>query len=157
VLHNLSVCICSLRYPSCNAHAPYCHLWSAQLYCIFTHFFIKGTILLKNSYWTQNYDLIFSTTFVWNISHSKKKWVRYDKSAYWSSCKVSFILVRFWRNLNLINRFSEKNPSYIKFHENPSSGSRVVPPGRTNERKDKRTDMTKLIVAFRNFAKAPKK
>jgi hypothetical protein len=30
--------------------------------------------------------------------------------------------------------------SNIKFHENPSSGSRVVPRGRT--------DMTKLIVAF---------
>jgi hypothetical protein len=24
VLHNLSVCICSLRYPACNARAPYC-------------------------------------------------------------------------------------------------------------------------------------
>jgi len=42
--------------------------------------------------------------------------------------------------------------SNFKFHENPSSGSWVVPCGRT----DRRTDMTKLIVAFRNFAKAPK-
>ena len=41
----------------------------------------------------------------------------------------------------------------IKFHENPSCGSRVVPCGRT----DGQTDMTKLIVAFRNFANAPKK
>ena len=37
VLHNLSVCICSLRYPACNAHAPYCHLWPASLYNIFPH------------------------------------------------------------------------------------------------------------------------
>jgi hypothetical protein len=29
VLHNLSVCICSLRYPACSAHAPYSHLWPA--------------------------------------------------------------------------------------------------------------------------------
>jgi hypothetical protein len=36
--------------------------------------------------------------------------------------------------------------SNMKFHENPSSGIRVVPCGRT--------DMTKLIVAFRNFAKS---
>ena len=36
----------------------------------------------------------------------------------------------------------------IKFHENPSSGSRVVP--------CERTDMMKLIIAFRNLAKAPK-
>jgi len=34
--------------------------------------------------------------------------------------------------------------SNIKFDEYPSHGSRVVP------------DMTKLIVAFRNFANAPK-
>jgi hypothetical protein len=45
-----------------------------------------------------------------------------------------------------------KESSYIKFHENPSSGSRVVPCGQT----DARTDMKKLIVAFRNFANAPK-
>ena len=41
--------------------------------------------------------------------------------------------------------------SNIKFHRNPSGGSRVVPCGQ----KDRLTDMTQLIVAFRNFAKAP--
>ena len=25
------VCICSLRYPACNAHATYCHLWPVPL------------------------------------------------------------------------------------------------------------------------------
>jgi len=38
--------------------------------------------------------------------------------------------------------------SNIKFHENASSGSRVVPCGRT--------DTTKLRVALGNFAKASK-
>jgi hypothetical protein len=38
--------------------------------------------------------------------------------------------------------------SNVRFHENPSSGYRVVP--------WRRTDMTKLIVAFRNFANAHK-
>jgi hypothetical protein len=42
--------------------------------------------------------------------------------------------------------------SNIKFHENPSSGSRVVPYGQT----DGQIDMTKLIAAFSNLAKAPK-
>jgi len=42
--------------------------------------------------------------------------------------------------------------SNIKFHENLSIGSRVVPRGHS----DRRTDMTKLVVAFRNFVKAPK-
>jgi hypothetical protein len=31
VLQNLSVCICRLRYPACNAHAPYCHLLPTTL------------------------------------------------------------------------------------------------------------------------------
>jgi hypothetical protein len=42
--------------------------------------------------------------------------------------------------------------SNIKFHEIPSSESRAVPCGRA----DRQTDMTKLIVALRNLAKAPK-
>ena len=40
----------------------------------------------------------------------------------------------------------------IKFHENPSSGSRVVPCGRT----DRQTDMMQLIVPFRYLANGPK-
>jgi len=42
--------------------------------------------------------------------------------------------------------------SRTKFHENQFIGSQVVPCRRT----DGRTDMTKLLVAFRNFADAPK-
>jgi len=51
----------------------------------------------------------------------------------------------------LLDGFFAKS-SNITFHENPSSGSRVVP----WERADRWTDMTKLIAAFRDFAKAPK-
>jgi hypothetical protein len=42
--------------------------------------------------------------------------------------------------------------SNIKFHENPAIGSRII----SCRRKDRRTDMTKLTVAFRNFAIAHK-
>jgi hypothetical protein len=57
----------------------------------------------------------------------------------------------FWKILN------------VKFHENQSSGSRVFPCGRADRRTeerterqaDRQTDMTKLIVAFRNFANVP--
>jgi len=41
--------------------------------------------------------------------------------------------------------------SNTKFHENPSSVSRVVPCGPT----DRLTDMTKLIVAYCNLTNAP--
>ena len=53
-----------------------------------------------------------------------------------------------WMKLEFSGRNFEKS-SNIKFHENPSSGRRVVPCGRT--------DIMKLIVAFSNYAKAPKK
>jgi hypothetical protein len=43
--------------------------------------------------------------------------------------------------------------SNVKFSENPSRESRTAP----YTWKDWRTDMTKLTVAFRNFANAPKK
>jgi len=46
--------------------------------------------------------------------------------------------------------------SNIEFHENPLSGSRVVPCGQTDGRTHEQTDMMKLIVAFCNFAKALK-
>jgi len=52
--------------------------------------------------------------------------------------------------MNCLDRFFEKY-SIIKFHENPSSGSRVVSCART----DGQTDMNKLIVSFRNFANGP--
>ena len=80
VLHIVSalVCVCSLSYPACNAHAPYCHLWPAPLYSTFPHYLIKGTIFEKNVTEHKGWVLI-SSTFVWNISHSKKKWTRYDQ------------------------------------------------------------------------------
>jgi hypothetical protein len=49
--------------------------------------------------------------------------------------------------------------SNMKFHENPSAGAdcSMRPDGEMDGRTDRQTDMTKLIVAFRNFAKAPNK
>jgi len=49
--------------------------------------------------------------------------------------------------LNFLDNFFEKY-SNIKFNENPPSGSRFVPCGRT--------EMAKLIAVFLNYANAPK-
>jgi hypothetical protein len=60
--------------------------------------------------------------------------------------------------LEFSQQFFEKF-SNIKFHENPFSGSQVVPCVRPEGRMDGRdgmTDTKKLIVVFRNFANAPK-
>ena len=57
--------------------------------------------------------------------------------------------------LTFSGRNFEKMP--IILNENPSSGIPVVPWIRTDERAGGRTHMEKLIVAFLNFGKAPKK
>jgi len=41
------VCVCRVMYPTCNAHAPYCHLWPAWLWNILPHYPINGTIFGK--------------------------------------------------------------------------------------------------------------
>jgi hypothetical protein len=41
------VCVCSLRYPACNAHAQWCYLWPVRLYNIFPHYFITGRFSKK--------------------------------------------------------------------------------------------------------------
>jgi hypothetical protein len=74
------VCICSLSYPACNAHAQYYYLWPAWLYNIFPHYLINGTI--------SNKTLSHIKAVVWfclqlssqNIFHFKEKWVRYDQN-----------------------------------------------------------------------------
>jgi hypothetical protein len=66
------------------------------------------------------------------------------------SYKAPIILSHF--NETWIFLIDCKKYPNMKFHENPSSGSRGDPCGRP----DGRTDITKLMVAFRNFPNAPK-
>jgi len=48
------VCVCSLRYPACNAHAPYCRLCPVLLYYIFLKLSHKRQEFRKKIYWTWN-------------------------------------------------------------------------------------------------------
>ena len=45
----------------------------------FPNYLINGTILEKKVTEHKMCVLIFCTTFVWNISHSKENWARYDQ------------------------------------------------------------------------------
>ena len=44
-----SVCVCSLSYQACKAHAPYCRLWPVRLYNTFPPYHLTGTIRKKKS------------------------------------------------------------------------------------------------------------
>jgi len=76
---------------------------------------------LLNTKWV----LFFSTSFVWNISHSKKSTARYDQKSipvFMQSTRYSCPkIVKIEFSWNIFEKYSN-----IKFHENTSSGSRVV-------------------------------
>ena len=76
------------------------------------------------------YVLIFSTTFAWNISPSKK-WGRYDEICIlvfkWSTHYSCDILMKLEFSRQIFEKYSN-----TKFREYSSSGSRVVPCGRTD-------------------------
>ena len=147
------VCVFRLTYPSRNALVPCCHLRPVWLYFNFPHFLITGTIFEKKNEHSICV-LIFSTTFVWNISHSKKKWARYDQKYVYIGLHVKCPL--FLSDFNETWTFwtDFRKTLNIKFHENPFSGSRVVAYGQTDGRRDR---IRNLIVAFLNFTNAPKK
>ena len=128
--YTFGVCICSLRYPACIAHAPYCHLLPAWLHSIFPHNLINGKTFEKKVTKHKMCVRISSTTFVWNTSHFRKIWARYDKNLHWFSCKGQFIISDInetWIFWQIFEKYSN-----IKFRENPSSESRGVPCGQTD-------------------------
>ena len=119
------------------------------------HFLINGTIIDTKVIEDKMCVSIFSTTSVEIFLILRRIGWDKVKAGYWSSSKVPTILVRLYWNLNFLDRI-EKNIQITKFHEKPSSGSPVVACGQTERHIDRRSDVPKLVSAFRNFAIAPK-
>jgi len=148
------VCICSHRYPDCNVHAPYCHLWPARLYYIFPHHLITARcskIVIGRTVCV----FIFSTPFSRNISHSKNNWAIYDQNTFSPFMSSTRYPCQIFTKLEFSRPIFEKC-SNIKFPENPFIVSRIVPCGETDGQTDRQTYMAKLIVSFRNFSNEPK-
>jgi hypothetical protein len=89
------VYVCSLRYPACDAHAPYCHLWPARFYNIFPTLSYQLHFFLKKSFEYKMCVLIFpinlSETFL--IFRTTEREIM--KNEYCSSCKVPVIIAIF--------------------------------------------------------------
>jgi hypothetical protein len=94
-------------------------------------------------------DTIKSTTSVWDISHAKKNYTIRSQKCNGLHVKYPLFL-------------SDYNKTWIFFGRFPKNAQtwnymKICPVGAELFHADGRTDTTKLIVAFRNFAIAPKK
>jgi hypothetical protein len=94
--------------------------------------------------------LIFYTTLVRNIFHSKKKWARYDQK-----CMLVYMQsARYYCQILMIFEFSRQ--FFRKIHKYQISWKSVHWEPSCSIQTDGRTDMKKLIVAFHSYANAPK-
>ena len=73
-------------------HIVICGLPRSAIFSTLSH---KRHYFRKEVTENQMCALIFSTTFVGNISHSKKKWARYDKNVYWPAFKIPHVISNF--------------------------------------------------------------
>jgi len=88
------VCVCSLRYPACNAQVPYYYLWPTRLQYIFAHYLINGTIFVKKRRLQRKCVFRLSVQFLSGTFNLRRIQRDMTKNVYRSSCKVLIILVR---------------------------------------------------------------
>jgi hypothetical protein len=115
------VCVCSTQLSSMQCACTLQSSVTCQALQYFTTFSHKYQDLKKKSYRKHKMCvLIFSTTFVWNISQSKY-WARYNQNVWWPLFLSDFNELEFSRQffLKILN----------KFHEIPSRGTWPVPWG----------------------------
>jgi hypothetical protein len=128
------VCVCSLKYATCNAHAPYSDLWPALLYNIFPNYLVNGTIFDKKKILNiKCVFFIFSTKFSETFLILKTTERHTIKNVNCFSCEARYscqVVMKRMFNDSFFAKYSN-----IKFRENPLSRSRVVPCGKTGTTK----------------------
>jgi hypothetical protein len=123
----------------------YRHLLPEWLYHIFPQYLINGTIFFKMLL-EKKCVLIFSG----NLSEKFLILIRIHRVTTINIPKSSSERTHYYYQILMkleSSRHIFENLSNIKFHKNPTSGSRDLSIGRT----DGQTDVTKLIVAFRIY------
>ena len=146
----MSVCVCSLALVGGMQVAYF--LWPVWLYSSFPHYLINGKISRKKCFENKMCVLIFCTTFVWNVSHSKKNSVRYyhkiTQVFTQSTCYSCPILMK----LEFSQQIFEK-PSYqISWKSVQWEPSFSM---QTDGQTDGRMDRHDKAVIFRSFANLP--
>jgi hypothetical protein len=122
------MCVCSLSYPACKGHAPYCHLWPVRIYCILPNYLINGTIFgklllnIKCVFWFSLQILSENFLILRRIQ------IDIITNVHRSSCAYPIFLLDF--NETWIFRTDFSKYIQTKFNENVFSGSRVFPCGR---------------------------
>ena len=147
------VCVCNLRDPACDAHALYYHQWPARLYNILPHYLTDCTISGKKKFLNTKRVFWFCTNFseIFGILRRTER----DIIIVYVGLHVKYPL--FFSGFNDTWTYSTYFRKIFKYqvplkptYWGPSSSVR------RDRRTDRKTGITNLIVASRNFAKAPK-
>jgi hypothetical protein len=136
--------VCNLSYTACAL--LFCHLWPVRLYHVFPQYLINGTIF-GSKLLTIKFFFYFRYRFVWNIAHSKNNSARYCHKR----TDVIIQSIRYFCQILTKLEFSRQiveTHSYIKFRENPSIGSRVVPCGQLDRRTDRYDEDNSPVLQF---------
>ena len=114
------MCVCSLRYLTCKAHAPCGYVLPVWLYNIFLRYLIKARSykeITQHKMCVLIFCTILSEIF-FILRGTERDNIIY---VYRSSC---IYYCQILMKLEFSRQFFEKHPN-INFHENTSSGSRV--------------------------------
>ena len=147
------MCVCRLRYPACNAHAPYCRLWPARLYINFPLYLYNGKIyerkLLKIKY-----VLIFSTNVTEKFLILRRTERDVIKNIHLYSCNAPHFFRQILLNLELCRQIFEKYSSINSLQWRRSCSTWTD--GRMDRRTDRRKDIKEVTSRFSQFRNAPK-